>query len=214
MSCSVSHASTSRHNGNPFSTSRFAPGALPYRFPDGESFETLLRRWENAGRRGTIVGPHGSGKSTLLVGLIPTLETNGRRVLVIELHESARHLPFADPSFRKLGPADDLFIDGYEQLSLVNRLRLRQFIRRRDCGLLVTSHRPTGFPAIHQTTVAPELAKEFVAQLTSREWCARNEKQIDRAFDAHQGNLREVFFDLYDLYERHRSPSGDFGDTP
>ena len=213
MSCSVSRASTCRHDGNPFSTSRFAPGALPYRFPDGESFGTLLRRWENAGRRGTIVGPHGSGKSTLLVGLIPTLETNGRRVLVIELHEGARYLPFSDPSFRKLGPADDLFIDGYEQLSLVNRLRLRQFIRRRGCGLLVTSHRRTAFPTIFQTTVAPALVKEFVAQLTSREWCVRHEKQIDRAFDVHQGNLREVFFDLYDLYERRRNPFDDFGGT-
>ena len=190
------------HEGNPFSTKHFAPGKLEFRFPPGHSFETLLQRWETAGRRGEIVGPHGSGKSTLLAGMIPLLERRERRVLFLELHDGARTLPLSDDSFRNMGANDDLFVDGYEQLSHFSRLQVRRFVRRRDCGLLVTTHRSVGFPTLLTTATDPALTKALVARLTSVEWRKKFDAQIEQAFTKHNGNLREVFFDLYDLFEQ------------
>jgi energy-coupling factor transporter ATP-binding protein EcfA2 len=203
-----SNPSTAPGEGNPFSACRFTPGALRFRFPDSESSGTFLQRWEEAGRRGAIVGPHGSGKSTLLADMIPVLERNRRRVLLLELHDGARTLPWSDAPLRDLAGTDDLFVDGYEQLSLFSRFLLRRVVRRRRCGLLVTSHRGTIFPTIHTTAADPELVKTLVAELASTEWCRRHESRIDRAFDLHNGNIREVFFDLYDLFECHRVRTG------
>ena len=207
---STSNEPTVFHDGNPFSAGRFAPGALRFRFLDGESLGALLRRWNEAGRLGTIVGPHGSGKSTLLAELTPVLEQDGRRVLLAELHDGARTLPWSEPSLRAIGATDDLLVDGYEQLSLFSRFQLDRFVRRRRCGLLITSHRNTVFPTIHTTSIDFALVKTLVAELASATWSKRYESEIEHAFDLHNGNVREVFFDLYDLFERHRERPGSF----
>ena len=90
------------------------------------------------------------------------------------------------------------------------RFQLDRFVRRRRCGLLITSHRETVFPTVHTTTVDFGLAKTLVAELASATWSKRYESEIEHAFDLHNGNVREVFFDLYDLFERHRERPGSF----
>src|SRR3989304_6033095 len=78
---------------NPFATCWTRPGAMAYRFPDGETAEQLVSQLAAANWRGEIVGPHGSGKSTLLESLKPHLVAAGRSVSAITLRDGQRRLP-------------------------------------------------------------------------------------------------------------------------
>jgi hypothetical protein len=76
-------------------------------------------------------------------------------------------------------------------------------------GLLVTSHRPTWLPTLTETEADPILAQQLLDQLLtshSRE-SAERERLLDTErlrtlLDKHDGNLREVFMELYDELER------------
>ncbi len=59
---------------NPFSSRYIRPGAIEYRFFNGQSIDALVEQFcRSRHRRAAIVGPHGSGKSTLLHSLVPRL---------------------------------------------------------------------------------------------------------------------------------------------
>ncbi len=187
--------------GNPFSTRHTRPGAIAYRFPPGESAERAVERLRAGDWRGQIIGPHGSGKSTLLAAVLPALEKAGQRPLLIELHDGQRRLP-AD--FRRTidaAGAGIVVVDGYEQLAPWNRYRLRRLCRRRKLGLLVTTHRPAGLPDLFCTEVVPALAWNLVEQLLGGLPPLLTPEQLRERLLLHHGNLREVFFDLYDVYE-------------
>jgi len=188
---------------NPFSTRHVRPGAIRYRFPPGKSATVLIERLEANGWRGQIVGPHGSGKSALVATLVERLEQLGRQVVVIALRDRQRRLP---AEFRRaVRPAAGgtiLIVDGYEQLAVWNRFRLRRFCRRHGLGLVVTAHRSVGFPDLCRTATSLKLARQIVEQLLEARCCPFGAEEIRDRFARHQGNLREVLFDLYDLYER------------
>jgi len=191
---------------NPFATRRVRPGALPYLFPAGEGVAGVVQRLRANGWWGQVVGPHGSGKSTLLAALLAELCRAGRVPLLAALHDGQRRLPpGAGAALGALRPGAAIaVIDGYEQLSRWSRFWLKHACRRRGCGLLVTAHRPAGLPELLRTGVTPETAWRVVDHLlpgpkgsiTAAGVAAR---LVDRA-----GNLREVLFELYDLYERDR----------
>src|SRR5207244_3306778 len=83
---------------NPFATCWTRPGALPFRFADGENAERLIAKLAVQSWFGAIVGPHGSGKSTLLETLKPALVASGIYVTSISLHDGQRRLPRDLPS--------------------------------------------------------------------------------------------------------------------
>jgi len=188
---------------NPFSTRHVRPGAIPYLFPEGEDAATLLARLERSAWRGQIVGPHGSGKSALLATLVAALETRGKPVLPVTLHDGARKIPGGlDALQAERGTL--VIIDGYEQLAFWNRLLLRRHCRRRGLGLLVTAHRSVGFPQLFRTTTSIALAEQLANRLLGGRPLPLDRAELRQQFDEHQGNLREVFFSLYDAYERGR----------
>lgn len=187
---------------NPFSTRLTQPGAIPFRFAAADGLAALVSMLRTANGWGQIVGPHGSGKSTLLASLLPALgEWNVRTV---RLDTSHRTLPagFFDPP----GPGSLLVIDGFEQLGLLVRWRVKRHCRRHGCGLLVTAHRSVGLPDLHRTNAATHAAEVIAGLLPpGGEW-------VLDGFDAaarlrhHRGSLREVLFELYDRWER--GPAG------
>lgn len=188
---------------NPFSTRFVRPGALPYFFPNGESADQLAAKFAAQGWRGQIIGPHGSGKSTLLAALAPSIERSGRKTIHFALHDGERRLPITAEQCRALSADDVLVIDGFEQLSVWNRWRIGRLCRRRGCGLLVTAHADAGLPELYRTETHRELARRLVERLApGAETIAAAD--IDRAFSACGGNLRETLFELYDLYEQRR----------
>jgi hypothetical protein len=195
-------------HGNPFSTRHVRPGAIDYLFPLGTTAESLLARLEGNSWRGQIVGPHGSGKSALLATLIRAVEGSAhRQVHLVELHDGQRRMPHDFWRTDGITPNTVVIVDGYEQLGFFSRFRLRRFCRKRALGLLVTAHVSVGFPDLFRT--APDIATtvRLVEQLVDRDWPISAE-EIRQRFSAHTGDIREVFFDLYDEYER-RPPTRD-----
>lgn len=212
----------SRHD-NPFATCWTKPGALAYRFSENENAEQLVSLLANRKWCGAIVGPHGSGKSTLLDALKPALAEAGCQVIAVSLHDGERRLPESVWSDLKAGgwvesarptlrPATKrqhlLIVDGYEQLSFLQRWRITRCCRSRGIGVLVTSHVPVHFPTHIPTliTTAPDcaLVSQLVADLASEVSTPITPEDVDASYACHGSNVREIFFDLYDRHEQRR----------
>src|SRR5262249_7182366 len=148
---------------------------------------------------GQIIGEHGSGKSTLLAALNPALEAAGRRVLSISLHQGDRRLPPLDRE--NLSTTSLLIIDGYEQLSWWSRRQIKSLCRRHHSGLFVPAHPDVGLPTIYSTQPTEELAQAVVAQLHANRETSVTREDVSAAFAATHGNLREMLFRLYDVYQ-------------
>lgn len=186
--------------GNPFSARNIRPGAIPYFFAEGQDAGMLLERLQQHGWFGQIVGPHGSGKSALLAALIPSIEASGRRVMLLELHDGARRLPIGLAGCGL--PAGSLLaVDGYEQLTRWNRWRVRRYCRRHGLGLLVTAHASVGLPELAHTRSGLGIARRLVDHLLGPHASRVSSEELQRGLALHEGNLRELLFDLYDRYE-------------
>ena len=191
-------------NSNPFSTRYTRPGAIAYLWPVGESPQRLLEWLEAAGWRGEIVGPHGSGKTSLLSALTPALEAAGRRVASFTLHDGQRRMP---RSWHNLPPSQQptlILVDGYEQLSGWSRWLLNFRCRRRGWGLLVTTHVSVGLPTIFRTASDVATAQQLVHQLLRNQPNSITATDVEHLFTTTGGNVRELLFALYDLYEQRR----------
>jgi hypothetical protein len=187
----------SRHD-NPFATCWTRPGALTFRFDDGQSAAHLVTRLAKQGWRGAIVGPHGSGKSTLLETLKPAIVAAGYGVRSITLRNRQRRLP-ADclPAVR---PAI-LIVDGYEQLGWLARRRLQCDCRRANVGLVITSHFATSLPTLIRLAPSRRLVQQLVADLTLHVSATVKAADVVASHACHGSNVREIFFDLYDRHE-------------
>lgn len=118
-----------------------------------------------------------------------------------------------------------VIIDGFEQLPFWRRWQIRIWTKIRQQGLLISGHFPLGLPILWNTTLDVDRAVDLanrqrlanLGQGVSRSGYATqgdsladdraNEsipeidpEEIRRLFTLHDGNLREVYFDLYDLY--------------
>jgi hypothetical protein len=183
---------------NPFSSRFIRPGAIPYRFQAGARIETVLNRLRDCNGQGAIVGPHGSGKSTLLCTLVPELSRRGWQTTVLTLHDRERWLPHG---WMPSGTQQFIVVDGFEQLNFISRWWLRATCRARRWGLLVTAHGPMGLPVVHRTETSPELLASLVREITPDTGRRLSKDALTGAYSRSQGNLREAFFGLYDLYE-------------
>ena len=188
---------------NPFSTRRTSPGAIPYVFRSGENADALVDRLRQAGWWGEIIGPHGSGNRPCW-RLSRTPRPGGQRTVLVTLHDGERRLPLRlrdDPSLR---PPLVLMVDGYEQLGCFSRLTLKRFCRRHRLGLLVTAHRPVGFPHLYRTAVTAEVAWQIVSTLLDGHQQPFTPDEVSTCLSRHDGNMREALFELYDLFEKRR----------
>ncbi|MGA2033233.1 MAG: hypothetical protein ABSG68_13325 [Thermoguttaceae bacterium] len=187
---------------NPFSACCLRPGALDFIFPPGQSVDGLLVRLRQSDWWGQITGGHGSGKSTLLAALLPAIQRAGRQTLVCQLHDGQRRLPPEFPAFPAHCPPAVLAIDGYEQLGAWSRFSLKRLCRRGGLGLLVTAHRSVGLPKLFDTRVDLPLACRVVEQMQRGRAVLVSDADVSQRFGPHNGNLRELLFELYDLYQR------------
>ncbi len=186
--------------------------------------------------RAAIVGPHGSGKTTLLHHLIPRIGplrwhqpaagqalsgSSQGDVIWLQLRKpNAWSVLWKSRQYWRTGAT--LVLDGYEQLSLVQRGWTLWLTRRRKMGLLVTSHQTTWLPTLLATRMTGELAQTIVRrllkaepdtsprilrQLTDAEW-------LERQLQRHGGNLREVLMDCYDVIEADAQSGCDHRGAP
>jgi hypothetical protein len=188
---------------NPFSTRFIRPGAIPFLFAGGELAASLVERLHDQHWWGQIIGPHGSGKSTLLETLKTELEAADRQIVAITLHQGEHRLP---PWARSsLTATTQLVIDGYEQLSWWSRWWVKLLCQRRGAGLLITAHTDAGLPTMYCTEPSQELARAVVAQLLGAENGLISSRDIVAAYQATGGNMREMLFRLYDIYQANES---------
>lgn len=204
------------------------------RFANGEFRRAVINRICDrltAAGSGCIVGPHGSGKSTLIEDLLPTLRSRfaqldrvklcappadpvtrlprllGRPLIVRRHHRQASATVSASLSDR--GPGSLLVIDGIEQLNGWGRRRILRQAARRRSAVLATSHRRLpGLPVIFRTRLFPELITHLTGELlydaspairraVTDELASRDLTKLE--------NLREFWFELYDVAESSRS---------
>ncbi len=182
-------AAIPNRQSNPFATCWTRPGALPFSPSEVASVESCLELLEANQWRGQILGPHGVGKSTLLVSIGQALESRGLPVTWMRAGRDSDQLP----------PAADeavLLVDSYECLP-----RWRRWLWRRR-RLVATSHRPAGLPTI--ASLRPTLgdAMKLFEWLTADRPTPVLPGDLARSFASRRGNVREVWFDLYDLHER------------
>lgn len=206
---------------NPFATRWVRPGAVPFSFSSEVNTAQLVQQLRGGNWRGAIVGPHGSGKSTLLATLLPAIEAEGISVLLIKLTDGVKSLP--NESRRQIqeliqaqtpeiegrsgSPKCILVIDGYEQLGRISRWRVSRMCRRHGLGLLITAHddrRVGGMPIIYRTQ--PDLAtvQFLVDRVLPAHGGAIQPDDVAAAFTQQGGNVRETFFELYELFEKRR----------
>lgn len=179
---------------NPFSTKFTRPGAIAYQCAPGKSLSYYADCFLSNDCRGQVVGPHGTGKSTFVISLQKELISRGLDVILITLHSSDKsELNRMDA----LQSGSILFLDGFEQLPFWRRFRIIQSTLWRKIGLLTTSHVSFGLPTLLETGVDLETAQNLVRTLTGSD----PPENLQSLLTKHNGNLREVFFDLYDDYE-------------
>jgi hypothetical protein len=93
-------------------------------------------------------------------------------------------------------------VDGYDQLWSWRKLALRRFAKRRQLGLLVTTHTDCRLPIIFRTSPDVDVFQLVVHRLAAG-MLEAGQLDLARAFDASRGNIREGLFALYDQYEQH-----------
>jgi hypothetical protein len=192
---------------NPFATCWTRPGAIPFHFSEEQNTSQLVGKLAAHHWLAAIIGPHGSGKSTLLRSLEPELTAAGRTIHAIPLQDGQRWLPRIPI---KAGACTLLIIDGYEQLSWLERFRLFLRCRTRGAGLLVTSHKPTCLPTLIRLSPDRQLVERLVADLCAEASTPITPKDVAASHACHGSNVREILFDLYDRHEqqrRRRAPS-------
>jgi hypothetical protein len=189
---------------NPFSTCFVRPGALRYRFPPSAGVVPLVDQLQRHGWSAQIVGAHGSGKSTLLHTLAPELRRRGRDLAWLTLHAGQRSLGAEHWwSARRWNASTQVIVDGHEQLGPLARRRLHRLCRRTQGGLLITTHRPTRMPVLAHTGCGLAMVQQLVTELTAG--CAPGRitpADVASCYAAHQANVRDTFFALYDLFEQ------------
>jgi ABC-type branched-subunit amino acid transport system ATPase component len=189
---------------NPFATCWTRPGAIPFHFQTGETASSLIAKLAAHNWRATIIGPHGSGKTTLLESLKPTLIAAGRSVHTVSLQNGQRRLP---PLPSHQGSNFLLVIDGYEQLSRLERIEILSWSYLTRIGLLVTSHARTFLPTLIRLAPNLALVEELVADLSAKVSTTITPADVAASHACHGSNVREILFDLYDRHEQQRRAS-------
>ena len=198
-------------SSNPFSTRYTKPGAIAFRFDDSPDSS-------NASARGIarlldrilatdpkcwqIVGPHGSGKSTLVKMLLAALPLSATFEHFV-LRDGQRTLPKRPSQDQQL-----VVIDGYEQLGWLARRSLKRRMKSSCERLLVTAHRDVGFETLFETRVTRETVRNIVQELLDDQQASIRIQQLlaDEVIDGlllrHGQNVREMLFELYDVWSK------------
>lgn len=194
---------------NPFATRHVAPGQIPYYFCNPDDFRRMIVRGDAASWTGQIVGPHGSGKTTLVRHLSSHLQKHFSAIEFFIVRgigevQACRSMgATADQAFPPPQPDGDprklYVLDGIERLSWLQRLLLVADCRRKQIGLLVTSHRRLrGLPVFYETSFDQERFEKILQHLGTEQYSDHYRRLANEFGD----NCREMLFDLYDAHLR------------
>lgn len=194
-----------RQPTNPFATRNVRPAVISYRFDRSDiDLERLaLKFLSESAAASLIIGPHGTGKSTLLQLLIQRLASEFPAIESTVLRNDQPPRGCTRWALRQ--PVGTLLIvDGMEQLSPLRRLIFRLACRLRKQRCLATAHAALpGFRELYRTAATIELAKRLASELLVAEptRIAPANDFIDQIWDDLDGNLRDLWFAMYDWYQ-------------
>jgi len=172
---------------NPFSSSRI----LKVRYiPQATDFDQLISRLKALHYRAAIVGPEGSGKTTLLEDL-------SRRFPPIRWFSLTLDLPV--PRFN-FDPDDFVFVDG---AGLLNRSEWKHLLRIPCKGLVVTMHQQGQLPTLIECATNLDLLVEITRRLIGDQ-TELLPGVLSVLYQRHNGNLRDVLRELYDMWANDR----------
>lgn len=181
---------------NPLAVAR--TDAIPFQFAES-GWEAELEKLRRLKFRAAIIGPKGSGKTTLLEQLCSRLAGFERPLLLRRTPISKTDQASLLSDTERLASDSILLLDSAEQLSRGNQRILLKVVQARNLGLVVTTHHPGFLPTWIECRTNLELLHSLLGQLLpaqSTSW----QLPANAAFHKHQGNIREVFRELYDLY--------------
>ena len=181
---------------NPFRAQRL--DAIGY-IPQNESLGAICDRLEMMENTAAIVGPHGSGKSTLLREIQTQFDSAGYRTCKLFISRDVKLAwKVVIECLESMQENDVLFFDGANHLPFWRFHQLKRLIRKRGLGLVMTSHSEGLLPTLVQCRTNVELLAEIVRDLLPDEpvelW------KIKALFHAHDGNIRDCLWKLYDEY--------------
>jgi len=176
---------------NPFRSSVI--DNLPYVIEEG-ALSAIVERYKENSFRGALLGPHGSGKTTLLGEIECLLQSEGERVYRCRVRRN-EHVVL--PTILEKSQGAHLFIDGYDELTVSDRL----FLWWRSGGLkglLVTTHSGCFLPVIEECLPSPVVFARLLSRIVNTEV----KEVLPLALHLHRlhkANLRDAFEELYHL---------------
>jgi hypothetical protein len=181
---------------NPFGSQHL--DRLTYRLPQGVTFAQILARLAEQQNVGAIVGRHGSGKTRLMEELRPHLEQAGYRPRLFRLssESSMRDKERLCGELRQVVKPGFILLDGAEQLST----RLWLPVRAAACqaaGFIVTVHRVSRLPVLHECESSVALLQELVEDLSGSPLLHFDAENL---LLRHHGNVRDCLRELYDRW--------------
>ena len=188
-------------NSNPFATCWTAPSAVSYVPLEEASPCELVSRLAAANWWGQIVGPHGAGKTTLLHALEPLVKAKHRSWHALRFHSFRQGSPWRELFRLPLHGNSLLVIDGFEQLSPLLRWSVQLRCWRTGCGLLVTSHQSVGLPMLVEVAPDRQVIHQVFCELVAGTQTTVTDLDFLNAFNACNGDIRQMFSNLYDLHE-------------
>ncbi len=171
---------------------------LPFRFPLGMDWETLLKRMEAQQWCASIVGGNGVGKTTALEQLLPHLAARGFEPVLFRLSadvgmKEKERLP---DKLREIRAPGFILLDGAEQLSTRHWLSVRAAASA-AAGFVVTVHRSSRLPVVLELETSAKLLETLVTDLTGGKL---PDGEAASVFMRHRGNLRECLREFYDRW--------------
>lgn len=143
---------------NPFATCHLE--TIPFRFPAGMGWDTLLKRLEELNWCASLVGGNGVGKTTLIEQIIPHLEARGFQPVLFRLQTESgmKEKDRLAEKLREVKKPGFILLDGAEQLSTRQWLSIRGAASE-AAGFIVTVHRTSRLPVALELETSPRLIK-------------------------------------------------------
>lgn len=181
---------------NPFATCHLE--RIPFRFPNGVTWETFLKKLEELKWCASIVGGNGAGKTTLLEQIIPHLKARGFEPVVFRLQTESggKEKDRLTDKLREVKKPGFILLDGAEQLSTRQWLPIRGAASE-AAGFIVSVHRTSRLPVALELDTSPKLIESLVESLTG---ASLPDDEAGALFHRHRGNIRECLRELYDRW--------------
>lgn len=188
---------------NPFATCWTRPDVLPRHERAGQGADDLLVQLKKATWQGQVVGPHGSGKTSLLMEVNRRLSERKRTPLWLPI-EASKVRPLIRQICRFADDRTVVLMEGFERANRWHQHRLLAACAGRGSGWLITTHerlRSRRTPVVAQVRATVETALLLYEHLTQQRSSPVTRDHVVRSFREQSGNLREVWFDLYEQHE-------------